>query len=704
MRRTPIRDNTIWQTPADWYYLVTLVLITTLAWCIAYNRWSGASWKTPILYGGDALAIMANIKAQATGEFYPILTKNPISLGAPFRANWNDYPTEQEGVFTWSALLAKAFGLFAGSNLAVFSASLLAACSFYYTSRQLSSRPVFAAAGAILFSFSRYIMGRGLSHMGLSFYWHVPLALLVVWYCLQGPELTNDYKKRLFCFLVAVLVGIQNIYYTGIFLQFIAGTALYHLLRRGGWPRVRFPVVVIGFLLATCLLMNVDTLYYGLVHGRNPATVVRPYAGLELYALKPVELFLPFPHRLSTLRDWAFSRYFTQAYFLGETGSSYLGIIGITGLVLLGWRTVRSLIRDELSNVPRESWYVLWVILFSTVGGINGIIGVIGLIYFRGTNRYSIVILCLVLLYLARELTRWTGRWRQWQCVGFAGALIVIGFLDQTPVPPTRKKISTTHAAMLADKDVTKNLEAKLSPHAMVFELPVVDFPEMPPVVHMADYEHLRPFLHSKSLRFSYGSDKGRTREDWQKDALLWGPSHLVSILEKYGFSAVLINRKGYEDRGMSILDGLRGAGRTNILVDSGDFVAVKLEPAPHPVLPPDFVSGWYGLEGTAEENWRWSSGDAKIVLSNSDRMAKPVHVRFALATLMPRFVNVTVGAQSVYQASLAAGPPQRVELALTLAPGETELRFATDTPADFPSNGDPRKLAIMLRDFDIFE
>jgi hypothetical protein len=705
MEMSPIAGKNTWRTPTDWYWVIFLLLAVSLIWCTAYNRWSRASWATPIDYESDALNIMAHVKAQASGEIHPILTKNPISLGAPFHANWNDYPTLDEGVFTWSALLARAFGPFAGSNLAVVSAFLLAASSFYYVCRQLAYHPIFAVAGAMLFSFSPYAFNRSLPHLTLTFYWHIPLGLLVIWYCIHQVSVQKDFGKTLFCLTVAVLYGIQNIYYTGMILQFLAAAALYHLLRQDGWSRVRFPIVIGGVVIATWVVMNLGMFYYGLVHGRNPMALVRPYADLELYALKPVELFLPFAYRLAAIQDWASKRYFTQAYFLGETGCPYLGIIGIAGLTLLGWNTVRSLVKQELSSVPPESWYVLWILLYSIVGGINGIIGVAGFIYLRGTNRYSIVILCLALLYLVRQLTLWTQRWNRWQCAGLAGALIVIGLLDQTPASPTRQQISGTRDVVLSDRNMVSTLERELPRRAMVFELPVVDYPEPPPVVHMGDYELFRPFLHSKFLRFSYGSDKGRPREQWQKDAVQWGPSHLVTLLEKYGFSAVLINRKGYEDRGVSILDGFRAAGRTNVLVDSGDFICVALQPALRPVLPPEFASGWYDLEGTAEENWHWSSGDAKIVLRNADSIAKPVHLTFELATLKPRFINIMIGAQRIYQTSLTLeAVPRSVEVTVTLAPGENELRFSTDVPADFPSNGDPRKLAFTVGDFNVSE
>jgi glycosyltransferase involved in cell wall biosynthesis len=143
---------------------------------------------------------------------------------------------------------------------------------------------------------------------------------------------------------------------------------------------------------------------------------------------------------------------------------------------------------------------------------------------------------------------------------------------------------------------------------------------------------------------------------------------------------------------------------RKNFASDSGNFVAVELQPAQHSVLPPDFAWGWHGLEGTAEENWRWSSGDAKIVLYNSDSIGKRVHLTFGLATIEPRSVKITLEAQRIHQTSLLPGLLQSVDMVLTLVPGANELRFATDVSADFPSETDARKVAFMLRDFNISE
>jgi hypothetical protein len=143
---------------------------------------------------------------------------------------------------------------------------------------------------------------------------------------------------------------------------------------------------------------------------------------------------------------------------------------------------------------------------------------------------------------------------------------------------------------------------------------------------------------------------------------------------------------------------------RKNVASDPGNFGAVKLQPAQHSILPPDFASGWHGLEGTAEENWRWSSGDAKIALYNSDSIEKRVHLTFGLATVKRRSVKITLGGQRIHQTSLLPSRPQPVDVVLTLVPGANELRFATDVPPDSPSDKDSRKLAFMLRDFNISE
>jgi hypothetical protein len=582
----PIEQTHPWRR-MDWYCLAFLLCLVALTWCAAYNRWTSESWATPISYGGDAWGTLAGAKAFSTGEIPPILPKYPASLGAPFRANWNDYPTVEEGMWVWTALLARAFGLFTGANLSLLSASLFAAASFYFVGRRMQCGPAFAFTGAALFALSRFIFARSLPHLPLTYYWHVPLGLLVIWYCLTNGLIHKDRRMVLFCVAVAILHGVQNAYYTAMFFQFLVGAALFHLIRRQPWPRIFFPLILGGVLLFTLGVMNLDTLYYRAVHGPNPIAVTRTYAALELYALKPIELFLPITHRFGPLERWVMIKYARQAYVVGEMGSPYLGLAGIAGLLLLVWETARRLARQQLDQVPFQIWPVLWILAYSVVGGINGLLGLFGVILFRCSNRYGIFILALVLLFLMQRLTAWTRRWHWLPALLLAASIVTLGAWDQIPGSPATAQIAATRQMVQADAAMVATLERRLPKDAMIFQMPVMDFPEVSPVRGVADYEHIRPYLYSKQLRFSYGSNKGRKRERWQKEAEQLGTSRLVGLLESYGFSAVLINRKGYEDGATAMLQELKSLGKTEVLFESPEFFCVVLTPAARPILPP---------------------------------------------------------------------------------------------------------------------
>jgi len=318
--------------------------------------------------------------------------------------------------------------------------------------------------------------------------------------------------------------------------------------------------------------MNVDTLYSRIVNGSNPFVVVRNYAGVELYALKPIELIVPVVHRISALGEWGMNHYARQAYVVGEVGSPYLGIVGIVGLFLLLWEAARHLIGQNLKQVPFHLWFVLWTLSFSIVGGVNSLLAVCGIVLFRSGNRYSIVILTFVLLFLVRYLSTLTRNWKWIPVTALAGAIMLLGLLDQIPTSPTREMIAETRKAVRADAKMAANLEARLPANAMIFQLPIMEFPEVPPIRGVASYEHFRPYLYSRHLRYSYGSDKGRTRERWQSETEQFGTARLTGILEQYGFSAILINRKGYEDGAAGLLGELKSLGKTNMLAESPEF------------------------------------------------------------------------------------------------------------------------------------
>ncbi len=687
---------------ADLPWVLLLGATVFLIWCAVYHRWSASEWNVPLSYGGDATWNLAYVKALVSGDILPLLPKNPASLGAPYRANWNDYPTIEEGITTVCALLAWVFGLFAGLNLAVFLGQFLAAAAFFLVCRALDCARSFAFTGALLFAFSHYAFARGLPHISLTYYWHLPLGLWVIWRLLRTATPADERRLLLPGATIALLFAVQNIYYTGLFLQFLVLAGVLRAFRQKSLRALLLPGVFVAIIFVTFCAMNFDTFYNRLTNGPNEEIVSRSYAGMELYALKPVELFLPPAHRLEGFQSWAKANYFDQALFVGEGGSPYLGLVAICGFGWLCWGLFRALGQQKFNEIPWPFWPVLWIFSYAVVGGFNSVIGLGGMVLFRGTNRYSIVLLMLLLVFLVQELSRFFRQSPRLPVVLGAGALAVFGLWDQLPTFQTGAEIDALKKQLHADQAVVTTLEQALPPQAMIFELPVAKFPEALPIVNMGDYEHFRPYIFSHSLRFSYGSAKGRGREAWQDQAVSAGTPELIKTLEADGFAAVLINRRGYADGAASLLAQFQRDGRTDVLSNTGDFVAIRLHPSPSPVIPPDFVSGWSGLEGIPGADWRWSVGDAEIDLENSDQTARPIRLRFGLGTLQPRQVRVSAGGKVLLEKALSPEQVESVDLPLSLPPGRTRLRFESSTPAEKAPGGDPRHLSFRLTNFQV--
>jgi phosphoglycerol transferase len=264
--------------------------------------------------------------------------------------------------------------------------------------------------------------------------------------------------------------------------------------------------------------------------------------------------------------------------------------VGLACLVWLVAASVACLIRGREKDVPLEAWQVLWIVLMFTTGGLNALIGAMtGFTMFRGGCRYSIVILAITLLWAARRLsdlqtaaeakTGEVATKRLWM----AAAAILCGIIlwDQVPRAPTAELRATIDRQVAADREFTEKMEAALPDGAMVFQMPVMEFPESP-IAGMPPYDHFRPYLFSKHLRFSFGTHKGRERERWQpavqakffEGATLDQAAGQIRVnaanarltvdeLRRLGFSAIYINRNGFPDRGKGIEEVLLELGYT---------------------------------------------------------------------------------------------------------------------------------------------
>ena len=312
---------------------LALALVTILIWCAHYDRWTASSWQVPLDYlgapeTGDIFNHLAWIKAAGDGHISPVYFNNVPELGAPYVANWNDFPLPEKPLYVATGLLSRIIGLFAAGNVAVLMAQVLAALSFFAAARLLGYAWVWAFAGGLVFAFARYAFAHGLHHLNVLYYWHVPLDLVVCQWLFRGEGIKWGGWRFVFAIIVAVVTAWHSIYYTYLFAQFVCFGGLYQAWH-GGWKRALPAAAIVGSAVAAFLFMNLNTIIYQLVHGGGEA-LVRPYRFLEVYALKLVDLVVPPPDQsLPPFASWGEDHLQDLILSPGELPpTAYLGLVG----------------------------------------------------------------------------------------------------------------------------------------------------------------------------------------------------------------------------------------------------------------------------------------------------------------------------------------------------------------------------------------
>jgi hypothetical protein len=671
-------------------------------WCFVYGRTSLEAWRVPVHYGGDTVSFFAYLKAARDGHVVPVAETFVPDLNAPYEANWNDYPRPQKAFFWLAGRMAREVGLFAAANLLLLLAHVLAALAFYGVARYLRCRAAWAAAFAVAFATSPFIWFRGLSHLALSLYWHIPLDVLVLGWCFRRHGLRLRSRQFAFSLAIALAAALFNVYYAALFVQLLGLTALAQTAR-GAWRRAAAPVLLAGVLVGLFALESLGTLLYPLAHGKNEAAVHRTYADLERYALKPIELVLPPPgYGLLRLGDLA-RGYWDNAR--GES-SAYLGLAALAGLGYAVATPVAALVKRRRVFIPPVLGAVAWILAYSVAGGVNGVLGSVGVMLFRGTNRYSIWLTTLALLFLVGRVSR--ASWNRRVPALVAPALFaLLALADQTPgllLHPANAAVE--RRAVEKDRALAEQIEASLPGRPMVFMLPVADFPESGSIRQMGDYDHFRPYLFTSRVRYSYGTDKGRAREAWQRRVEAMSPAKVVDRLEGYGFSGVVVDRRAYADGGRDLLSGFAEAGRPVTFDEAGGGRAfVRLVPRAPALLPesaPRLGEGWYGRP--KPEGW-WAQGtQADWIVVNGASAEEAVILSFELTVSKPRRVSLSQGGRVV--ATYEPSPSVSVAgLRVVVPPGESHLVLSTDRPPDLIEIGNRLRAATFaVKDLEMRE
>jgi phosphoglycerol transferase len=547
-----------------------LVLVVIATWCGVYGRIPGTErFRVPVEYNGDGLSVMAVM--QGFSEIPAPWNLHIDRLAAPYGANWNDYPLPEKLLYYLGGVLARFVDAGATANMLLMIGFVFNALGFCWAARRLGSSPLRAASGAIMFAFSTYMLWRCLPHLILVYAGHIPI-LFYLCHKLQRGSLD---RRALWVWgsVYIVVSALLNPYYFIFVLLMLMLVGIRLALRGQKRDAIVAGALVVEGVLA--FLINQSNVFlYKWRHGANSAFSARILNEQMLFGLRLPDLFMPFDHPIKAWGKFAHANYFLPGIGTENT-AAFLGLVGCAGLLAMVALSVGRGMRRQAERIPYESWFVLVAYLLGSTGGVALLLGAFGFSWLRASARYSIVILCAVLLWSGR-----TFKFPRWRVLG-AGLWVALAaftaFESYDAWAPIRR--TPLAAKVMADRVLASDLESHLPRGAAVFQIPVMGYPEAGRIYGLFDYEPFRPYFWSKTLRFSYGEHRGRDRDKWQAACARKPVQDMVKELAEKGFSAVLVHRVGYVDRGRAMETALASIGLTRIAGNAdGDMVAYRLQ------------------------------------------------------------------------------------------------------------------------------
>jgi phosphoglycerol transferase len=684
--------------------------------------------RVPVLYEWDALLHLALIENLREGSWYFWANR----LAAPFGQDVRDYPMGGENIH-W--LILKLLAMVTPNAAATATVYLvltyvLVAVLTYVVARMLRLGSGAAAVVAMLFAFLPFHQMRWTMHLLRSGYYPVPLAgLAILWVLDWRRELIGrridggtGWRRMRVAFVLAtgVLLGssdTQNALYAPLLLAPLA--LLVAVSERDLRPltlALAFGVMAGGALA----LNNLPYFLARAARGPNPEAFTRKPIEQEIYGLRLARLVAPVEgHRLA---PFAAASAAVANGPPGEAGQS-LGAIGTVGFVI-GLAAVgaaafgRPLVQAAPVPLARLGMLMLTGVLWATVGGFSYLLSVAGLTQYRTWNRISLWIALFALLAVGSVLQRLFERvGRRSITAVIVGVVIAVGLLDQ--VPGTIRSFDPQRLAREwhADAAFFQQAEHALPPGAMVFEFPVMLFPEPGRVRRSGiPFEHFKPYLHTTALRFSYGGMAGRPESTWSENLDALGPAAATALIALAGFDGAFVDRRAYPDKGAQLERAMASVGATLVVADAAQERTVwdlrpvrdRLGAAAGPERPVAqalfnplrvrFGDRFSWQEQDDQHHWRWTSASVADFRIDGGDAPRRIVVTATLAHIDPAATTLTVtAADQTFTLPLAHGPAAFVA-SLELPRGGITLHLAANGQVQRSARA-RRWLGIQVRD-----
>ncbi|MCI0337738.1 MAG: hypothetical protein L0226_09185 [Acidobacteria bacterium] len=712
-----------------------------LALCLLILVWvmdlRNAHFRIPFTYHGDAVFYHLVVKGMIDHGWY----LENASLAAPDKLDLRDVPTSDNNFYL---VLLKLMSLITSHyplvlNFFFLLSFPLTVVSALYVLRRFDVSWGVAIFVSLLYTFLPFHFARGQQHLFLSAYYFVPLVVMVSLWIGRG-ELSpfNEGRGRLraiwrnpklvFSLILCVLIGSVGYYYAffSCFFLLVAGGLI--ALRRKDAGALLLPVFLVALIFAETAINLAPSITrfsdQGGVH------FVRRLAGdADVYGLRIAQLILPIRwHRVEWLSEVKVD--YNMRPLINENDDASLGVIGSLGFLgLLWWLFFR---KPEIRRLSAEGVKGLFnylslltgaALFLGTIGGFGSLVAFFGLPQIRAYNRISIFIAFFALFAVALWLDEFARRrlHSQKRRMVFHAALglaLILAMLDQIS-PRFRPDHQRLTDEYMNDEVFVNKVESVMAPGVMVFQLPLMSFPENPKIHRMIDYDQARPYLHSRRLRWSYGSTKGRANYVWSREVAAKPAQEMAEALAWVGFGGIYIDRFGYMDNGAKLESELSNTLSAPPIVSPNERQAffdltgyqqrlkekyppeqwaAKREAALQPIIAV-WQSGFSDLEFGHGMSWRWCG--AKGVMKLINRTSRDQQLRLDMTLAADNGGIVRVESRFFNEEIKVDWKGQPFSKAFTLPPGEHVLDFSSNARRILPVN-DFRELVFRVINFEL--
>ena len=704
-----------------------------------------ADLRVPFLYHSDALLILPFVKETVeTGTHW-----KTERLGAPGVQELHDFPVIDHLHFA----IIRVMALFLRDPVVVFNLYHLltypaVAVAMMAVLRHFGLSFSASAAGGIIYTFLPYHAQRGESHYFLAAYWLVPVTTAMIleiarahvpFFRREGETWRSDGRGRgtLAAVAISALTALAGAYYAFFACALLVPAAIMGCVRAKSWrPGVAAfaCVAIIGFVGT---LQHLPTFWYHREFGPNTNPTERYPEESEIYGLKITQLVLPVNGHNFRPLAWLKGQYNSSFRpHQNENETTTLGAVGTAGL--LGLCAVALFGRRRDWPYGPLATLTVFVLVLSVAGGFGSVFNQLVTPQVRCYNRIVVYLAVLTTFAVCQFLDRWfdarTERTRRYRPLAFA-ILGTVAIWDQSgcdwfrSYPWKESDVVVSKRNYEQDRDFFTRVEAVL-PSGSVFTYPYIPFPESQPVYDLGSYSHVRGYLHTRNLRWSFGAIRGREADNWARQASLEPPEAMIRRLAYRGFDGLFVDKRGFApDRADGVVESLR-----RVLGSTTDAASAPIEHEDGQQLFFDLRSyrAWlvsqlgadgYARAAKAEEEQvtvLWLKGfpvcevpgredkirkcgpKGTLMLVNPADRPRRVHLSTIIRTDNEPMALVEIDCGEIWSDTLSVNNrSDRYEREFVLPPGRHQVRFRC-TPHSTFTPSDHRALFVALIQFQL--